>query len=259
MVLAPASPTLRDQLLGRVTLAAPTPVRSHFDARDVRVALFDFDGTLVDTMDGFADLAAETLARTHGVEATWARKAYLVTSGLPFEQQCEVLFPRDPRNRIAVERFENGKIEGFFAEDFAPDVPMTIRFLRSRAVRVGISSNNYQTLLDRFVSRSGDVDFDVVLGARDGFFKGRDHFNHVEQTFSVRRQEILFVGDSLKDAEKALENGVMFVGRCGTFRASDFQAVDPGIPTVESIGELVRLFASAHPARHLRSSRGVNP
>jgi phosphoglycolate phosphatase len=204
-----------------------------------RAFLFDFDGTLVDTMDGFADIAGRVIHEFHpGMSYAEARANYMKTSGAPFFQQCEILFPGDPTNAEKVKIFENEKQEGFFKQRFSDDVKFTIKALRKRGDIAGVSSNNYQELIDRFVNREGLV-FDVVLGFNDGFQKGRDHFEYVMNKFSLSGSELIFVGDSLKDAEKAFANKINFIGKCGTFKRDDFLKLDSRIVTINNIRELL--------------------
>lgn len=207
-----------------------------------KAIVLDFDGTLVDTMGGFADVAAGVIQRHHGAEWDWARRQYLQTSGIPFIQQLEVLFPSDPRNPEAADEFEKGKLEGFFSESFTRETVETVSDLQGSGYAVVVSSNNFQELVDQFVERSPDVEFDLVLGARDDFFKGADHFRHIRKTLGVELEDMVFIGDSLKDAERALSSGVAFVGKLGTFERRDFEQEFPGVRTVDTISQLVEMF-----------------
>ena len=203
--------------------------------------LFDFDGTLVDTMPGFAEIAADVIHSFHPeISMDDAKRKYLETSGNPFFQQLEIIFPRDATNDEKAAAFEERKQEGFFKSTFTQEVRDTINELRRRGFIAGVASNNFQTLIDKFVSREG-LEFDIVLGYREGFEKGKPHFDHVKDTFGLKDDEITFVGDSLKDAEKAFANGLNFVGICGTFKRKDFLKVRDDITTIESIGELLEL------------------
>ncbi|MBL6974233.1 MAG: HAD family hydrolase [Deltaproteobacteria bacterium] len=204
--------------------------------------VLDFDGTLVDTMGGFADVAAGVIHRRYGADRDWARRQYLQTSGIPFIQQLDVLFPSDPRNGEAADEFEKGKLEGFFSESFSKETAQTVSRLQGEGFLVVVSSNNFQELVDQFVKRSTDVDFDLVLGARDNFFKGADHFRHIHETLGVGLEDMVFIGDSLKDAERALSSGVEFVGKLGTFTRRDFEREFPGVRTVDTISQLVEIL-----------------
>ncbi|MBN2403683.1 MAG: HAD hydrolase-like protein [Spirochaetes bacterium] len=206
-----------------------------------RAFLFDFDGTLVDTMDGFADIAGRVIHEFHPeMSFKDARANYMKTSGAPFFQQCEILFPGHPANTEKVKIFEEEKQDGFFKQRFSDDVKYAINALRERGDIAGVSSNNYQELIDKFVKREGLI-FDVVLGFNNGFQKGKDHFEFVMKKFSLSNKELTFVGDSLKDAEKAFANKINFIGKCGTFKKEDFLSMNENIKTINNIRELLNL------------------
>jgi len=206
-----------------------------------RAFLFDFDGTLVDTMEGFADIAGEVMNRFHReMSFETARAKYLETSGLPFFQQLEVIFPGDETNEEKAKIFEETKKDGFFRAEFTGEVINTIDSLRKRGDIAGVASNNFQELIDEFISKSS-LDFDIVLGFREGFAKGKAHFEFIMNKFDLQKKDLTFVGDSLKDAEKAIDFGIRFVGICGTFNRDDFLTVRNDLLTIESIKEILEL------------------
>ena len=203
--------------------------------------LFDFDGTLVDTMSDFADIAGKVINEFHPeICYEKARMKYLETSGLPFFQQLEIILPGNLTNLQKAEIFEESKKENFFRNNFSDDVKNTITTLKKRGFIVGVSSNNYQQLIDEFIQQE-NLEFDVVMGYREGFEKGSNHFEYIMNLFSISRERLTFVGDSLKDAEKAAVNQIRFVGVCGIFSRKDFQKSDMGIITVENLTELLYL------------------
>ena len=57
--------------------------------------IFDLDGTLVPTMQGFAKIAADVIHEHFQWDRSRAHEAYLQTSGIPFFQQLECLFHRN--------------------------------------------------------------------------------------------------------------------------------------------------------------------
>ena len=75
---------------------------------DVRVLVFDLDGTLVPTMDDYADRAAQLMEEAFGTPFDEARRSYFATSGLPFERQLRQLYPGQETDPVA-ERFEQWK------------------------------------------------------------------------------------------------------------------------------------------------------
>jgi phosphoglycolate phosphatase len=209
-----------------------------------RVVMFDLDGTLVDTMGGFADIAADVMAARHGVEWAWARGKYLETSGLPFCKQLEVVFPGHAANQAASDEFEARKLAVCEATAMDARTIEGLDALRALGLKLVVSSNTGQRVVDAFVEREG-FRFDLALGfdPAQGLGKGRPHVERALAVFGVAREELLFVGDSLKDADLADECGVPFVGRLGTFRESDFRRRDPRAVCVPHVAELPALLA----------------
>lgn len=206
-----------------------------------RAIVFDFDGTLVDSMGRFADIAAGVIPKRLPVDSATARRLYLETSGLPFFQQLESLFPGNPANGPTAEEFEAAKLGGYLKEPLFDGAEGTIAYLKGRGIKVAVSSNNFQHLVERYVEGRG-LDLDAVMGFKEGFAKGADHFAHVERQLGVARGGITYVGDSLKDGERAMEYGVAFIGKEGTFARGEFEARFPGARVIASLSELRAMF-----------------
>lgn len=231
---------------GRCSDVFPVPSRTGEGRRRIpaRVVMFDLDGTLIDTMGAFADVAAAVLAEHHGMPPLVGRRRYLQTSGIPFFEQLEEIFPGHPHNAAAARIFEVAKLTATSMVEVSACTREALRALRRRGAAVVVSSNNWQRQVDRFVETSG-VEVDLALGYGDGLSKGAPHFRLVEERFAVRPDEILFVGDSLHDARLAKVAGTRFAARLGTFSPWDFSAESPGSPQVSEIVELVPLVDAA--------------
>ncbi|HLU66926.1 MAG TPA: HAD family hydrolase [Kofleriaceae bacterium] len=210
-----------------------------------RVIMFDLDGTLVDTMPAFADLAAEVMERRHGLDRCWARARYLETSGIPFCKQLEVICPGHPDNRPASDEFEARKRAVCNRVSMDAGTVAALEDLRAMGIRLVVSSNTGQAFVDEFAAREA-FRFDLALGfdpAR-GLAKGRPHVERATSELGVCNGDLLFVGDSLADAELADKSGVAFVGRLGTFQAEDFRRRDPRARTIGHVRELPGLLAA---------------
>ena len=207
-------------------------------------ALFDLDGTLVDTMPAFADLAADVLSVRRGVDRVWARTRYLETSGIPFVHQLELICPGDPDNPAASAEFEARKLAVCRSTRMDRRTVAALEELRALGLVLVVSSNTGQAVVDEF-AESESFRFDLVLGfdPAAGLGKGAPHVERTLARFGIARRDLVLVGDSLMDAELATRCGVAFVGRLGTFREEDFRRRDPAAVTVRHIDELVPLFA----------------
>ena len=80
----------------------------------IRLVIFDLDGTLIESMEEYAELAADLIRQHYGWPAEKAKKEYLRTSGLPFRDQLEILFPGSPLNPKIAEKFEKNWSEFFW-------------------------------------------------------------------------------------------------------------------------------------------------
>jgi phosphoglycolate phosphatase-like HAD superfamily hydrolase len=205
--------------------------------------MFDLDGTLVDTMGAFADLAAEVMSQRHGYDRTRARERYLETSGIPFHQQLEVILPGDARNAAASAEFEQRKRAVCDATMMDPQTLEGLAGLRALGFKLVVSSNTGQEFVDDFARRE-PFTFDLALGfdAARNLAKGRPHVEHACKFFGLDTSELVFCGDSLKDAELAEGCGIPFIGRLGTFTLADFRARDANAVAVANVIELPALL-----------------
>jgi phosphoglycolate phosphatase len=211
----------------------------------VRAVMFDLDGTLIDTMGGFADLAAEIMAARHGLEATRGRQRYMETSGIPFRQQLEVIHPGHAQNDAASDEFEQRKRAVCDAAVMPAKTVAALEAMQRAGIKIIVSSNSAQYFVDEFAARES-FRFDLVLGfdATVGLAKGKPHVTHTCSTLGIEHSQIVFCGDSLKDGELARECRIAFVGRLGTFTADEFRRWDPSAPVVEDAHALAVLLQS---------------
>lgn len=205
--------------------------------------MFDLDGTLVDTMGAFADLAAFLMQRSHGDDFQVARQSYLDTSGVPFAHQLEIIHANHPKNASCSREFEIRKQTITSQYGLDARTLVALNALRNWGVKLTISSNASQYFVDSFVQKS-EFAFDAAMGfdPTNGSKKGMPHFNHIRSQFNVSAKDILFVGDSIHDGHMAAECNVGFVGRIGTFSRATLRREFPTAPLIEEISEIAELL-----------------
>jgi phosphoglycolate phosphatase-like HAD superfamily hydrolase len=206
----------------------------------LEVTIFDFDGTIVDSMSFLTQAAEDLLVENYGMEREKARRAYIDTTGLPFERQIELIFPGDARNEPTVKAYEERKRESLFDFEVFPEVPGVLQRIRREGMKACVSSGNYEDVIAEIVRFRG-LELDLVMGFRPGFQKGLDHFRFAMETFGAAPEEVLFVGDSRKDGLAAREAGIRFVARTGLLTAGEFSRVLPGVAIIDSLDEILPL------------------
>jgi phosphoglycolate phosphatase len=202
------------------------------------VWIFDFDGTLVDSMGDLQRHAETTMMRFFDVPREQAAQSYRRTSGRPFAKQMEILFPRHPAQSEAIEAFEAIKDNyATWAVPF-PEVSETIATLRRRGDFVAISSNNFRHHVEACLTAHA-IAVDTVCGWNGTVGKGANHLAEIATASASPATTSCFVGDSLHDAELAHRFDLDFIGRTGTFSAAEFTAAFPSCTVIASLRELL--------------------
>lgn len=215
-----------------------------FNNNHIKSIIYDFDGTLVDTMGGFGEIASLLINKYYGIPIDKAKKKYFITSGIPFFQQLEKIFPNNDMNSMVAEEYEEKKLDGFFSTHLPQK---TINFLfhlknKYTDLKLVVSSNNFQNLVENFITKNNIHIFDLILGYKENFSKGKDHFNYVKKYFGFRNTELLFIGDSLLDAKRAIDNKIQFIAYSGTFNYEYWKKKFPDIKVISKIEEIDNFF-----------------
>ncbi len=206
----------------------------------IRLIALDFDGTTADTMPTLERYAVELMVQYYALEEEDARTQYRSTTGLPFEQQIGMLFPGNENNSTVIEQFEQKKIEGIFDLPLFKDSIETITYLRANNYKVAISSSTTQPIIEKYCKLNG-LEVDGILGYRKGFEKGKDHFNFLMREFDLSSTEIVYIGDSLKDCERAQNSDILFIGRIGMFSREQFDVLSKSHLYIKELVELKAL------------------
>ncbi|MBU1179911.1 HAD hydrolase-like protein [Patescibacteria group bacterium] len=202
--------------------------------------IFDFDGTLVDTMHIFADIASCLISENYNILKEEARKMYFETSGLPFHKQLEIMFAKNELNQKIASIYEEQKLDATTDVTIEEEEFEALKILKDSGYDLIVSSNNFQYNIDNFVNNNNLNDiFSLALGFKDSFGKGKEHFNYIMENLGVDSKGMMFIGDSLNDARLAKENNIEFIGKIGTFNQKDFAGLDKSIKCIRSINDLI--------------------
>jgi phosphoglycolate phosphatase-like HAD superfamily hydrolase len=216
------------------------------DKFSCKAVIFDFDGTLADSMPFLEKIGVEMMMKYFAVEKEDAIHRYRSTTGLPYEQQVKMNFPDHPECDSAIEEFEKLKKDRIFDQRLFEDTEDTVRKLNAMGIDVFVSSSTFQPTIEEYFQRLGILDlFRGILGYRPGFEKGADHFNHIHSEYDVEFSDMLFVGDSLKDYERS-QGFCKFIGILGMFTVADYNAKGHTGYTVENISGITKYIESAN-------------
>ncbi|MBN2228591.1 MAG: HAD family hydrolase [Candidatus Thorarchaeota archaeon] len=203
-----------------------------------RAVIFDFDGTLADSMPFLESIGVEVMMKYFKVSRQEATECYRSTTGLPYEHQIKMNFPNHSKNVEAIEEFEKMKIERIFEQQLFPDAIDTVKELNARGLDIFVSSSTFQPTIEEYFRRRGILElFRGILGYRPGFEKGADHFRHIEKEYNVPFKDMVFVGDSLKDYERS-KGFCKFIALSRMFTLEDFEKLGYKGPVVFQLSEI---------------------
>lgn len=206
--------------------------------------LFDFDYTLADSSvgivkcfrivlerHGFCGVPEDSIRRTIGKTL---EESFAILTG---ETRMEVLTTWRKEYTREADMYMNANTRLY------PDALPTLRWLKSRGIRVGILSTKYRRrIVDFFRDKDVPGLIDLIIGGEDvaqakphpeGLFKAM-------QCLNVEPSDVLYVGDSVVDARTAENAGVDFAGvLTGTTLRSEL-AVYPHVFLMSSLSELMQ-------------------
>jgi phosphoglycolate phosphatase-like HAD superfamily hydrolase len=213
------------------------------DNNQIKYIMFDFDGTLVDSMPFLESNAVIVLREHYGFSKEEATQKYRETTGLPFIQQMEIISPDNGEKNVkAVEEFERMKIDRIFEQKLFSDTIDVLNILKDRGYKLGISSGSIDKIIKEYLLRYKINNVDDILGWKPGFEKGKDHFKYVMEKYSLDNTNLLFIGDSLHDARRARNNNIKFIGKLGMFSFNDFTKIVDEVSVLLDLTEILEIL-----------------
>lgn len=243
---------LRPASLGRTQTMVPTPAldrdqisrpysrRARLPGGGTEAVIFDFDGTLADTMPFLTEVAVELIIEQYGMEASLARERYLETSGLTFAHQLQEIFPGHPRNTTVAAAFEVRKAVGIYAEPLFADTIPVLRYLREQGVKTFVCSSTQDEILHQYAIR---VQLDAWVESLSGYRTGQDKSTQIDAVLAREQlapEAVLFVGDSWKDYLLARDKNMEFILLCRD--SATLAAGSDEVPVMDSLNALRSLF-----------------
>ena len=214
--------------------------------------IFDLDGTLINTIDDLGQACNHALSAcgfpTHKIE-DYPR---LVGNGI--NKLIERALPEEHRQQATVLRLREYFVPYYDAHNCDlthpyDGIPELLQALKAAGHTLAVASNKYQAATEKIVAQLFPNTFDIVLGERDGIARKPDPqivWDIVERTaqsaysLELRGKGILYIGDSLVDAETAKAANLPFI------------ACTWGFCTTEQLQTAVPDYLVHHPSEILK-------
>ena len=181
----------------------------------LKAIIFDFDYTLADSSEGIVECANYALRGVGLPEAT--PNEIRSTIGLSLSEICVRLAGREKSHlcdeyvTLFVEKADEVIADCTIVFDSVPEV---MGYLKERGFTLGIVSTKFRYRIETVLRREGLLGFfDVIVGGEDVSKHKPDpeSLNMAIRKLNLPREEVVYVGDSVTDAETAERSGVSFV------------------------------------------------
>lgn len=189
-----------------------------------RLAIFDLDGTLLNTIADLATGTNQALEKcgfpTHPIEA------YPMFVGNGINKLFERVLPTEARTEENVSHIRAHFLP-YYDEHNAdlsspyPGIPELLEHLQDRGIRMAVASNKYQRATEKLIRHYfPTIRFEAIFGQREGI-PIKPHPQIVEEILTlvpVCKEEVIYIGDSGVDMQTALNTGVESIGVTWGFR-----------------------------------------
>lgn len=190
----------------------------------MKLAIFDLDGTLLDTI---ADLAAATnFALAHYGLPTHKEEEYKFFVGNGINKMFERALPEDKRNEEYITKLRSQFVPYYDVHnsDLSRPYPGMVELLKElqrNNIAIGVASNKYQEAAVKLVLQFfPGIDFALILGQREGVPSKPDPtiaYEIIEHT-GIAKEETVYIGDSCVDMQTGKNAGITTVGVSWGFR-----------------------------------------
>jgi phosphoglycolate phosphatase len=192
-----------------------------------QAAIFDLDGTLIDSVRDIAESMNRSLAAmgypTHAVE----QYNYFIGEGI--QVLVERALPEGARDEASVQIFMDGYRRDYLENwnvytTIYPGIPEFLRRMVAAHIPMGVLSNKPDLATRKCVEHFfPDIPFIFVAGQRDGIPRKPDPAPALEiaAAMNLPPEQCVFVGDTAVDMQTAVAAGMFPAGVSWGFRAEE--------------------------------------
>ncbi|MBD5116091.1 MAG: HAD family hydrolase [Ruminococcaceae bacterium] len=196
-----------------------------------KYAIFDLDGTLLNTLEDLAD-AGNYALKTVGLPTHETEKyKYFVGNGIPVLIKRICPDDSDERTRKEVHKYFSEYYEAHCVDKTRPydGIADMLSELKKTGIGTGVVTNKDHSFSLKLIKDFFGDNIEIVCGRKDGFPKKPDPYsvNYVTERFNADKRDVLYVGDSNVDMETAKNAGVDSCGVLWGFR-TEKELIDSG-------------------------------
>lgn len=209
-------------------------------------AVFDMDGTILNTLDDLMDSTNFALKNNGLKERSLEEIRFFVGNGI--QKLIERAVPQGTSKEVFEKVFadfkSHYKIHCADKTSYYDGIPSVIQTLRKMGVKTAVVSNKADFAVQELVEVYFKGLFDVALGEKTGVSKkpSPDMVNAALSVLGVEKETAFYIGDSDVDFETAKNSSLDFIGVSWGFRGRKFLENLGAKNIIDSPEELLNFF-----------------
>lgn len=209
-------------------------------------AVFDMDGTILNTLDDLMDSTNFALKNNGLKERSLEEIRFFVGNGI--QKLIERAVPQGTSKEVFEKVFadfkSHYKIHCADKTSYYDGIPSVIQTLRKMGVKTAVVSNKADFAVQELVEVYFKGLFDVALGEKTGVSKkpSPDMVNAALSVLGVEKEAAFYIGDSDVDFETAKNSSLDFIGVSWGFRGRKFLENLGAKNIIDSPEELLNFF-----------------
>lgn len=211
-----------------------------------KLAIFDFDGTLVDSAPGIIDVMRQVVDEYDLHEDILTKWRDLV--GVPLGKQMEIIFPNHSEDFwLEVADRYRAIYDGKTIEicPLFPDLMFMLNSLRDAGIKISIASSKRRPLIEVVLDHHDLARyFEIVVGATD-ITHHKPHpesVHHTIKLLGVQHSDTVVIGDSIYDLDMARNAGVDAIGVTTGIHSRDILITAEPLYIVDSLDEVTQII-----------------
>jgi len=211
-----------------------------------KLAIFDFDGTLVDSAPGIVQVMEQVVEEYDMPEDVLTGWRQLI--GVPLPKQMEIIFPDHDENYHIKIANRYRAIYDTKAIEICPPFPglwSMLERLREADVTIAIASSKRRNLIEPVLDfHRISHHFSMLVGAQDvsNHKPHPESVHHIVNKLDVQHQQAVVIGDSTFDLEMARNAGVDAIGVTTGIHTREVLAQSEPIHIVASLEAVLPLI-----------------
>lgn len=187
-----------------------------------KLAIFDMDGTILDTLEDLTDSTNYALRKNGFRELTIDEVRKIVGNGLYMEAKRATPEGSDEETVMAVynDLFTYYKDHNEIKTKPYDGIVDVIKKLKAEGIKTAVVSNKADIGVQKLAEKYYEGCFDCAMGETKGFAlkPERDMVDEILRRLDIKREDAVYIGDSNVDLETSLNSEMDFIGVSWGFR-----------------------------------------